>query len=159
MTDESVTVLLCYDGSAQAEHAVETAGKLFGGARAHILYVWEPVERIVARYSVLAPYMGEEVGTADASIEAEAGKTLDAGVALASSAGLDAVAHSARLESTVWEAVLAAAQSLGADVIVTGTRSLHGLREVFSDTLSHHLIQHSPIAVLAIPKPAEEAAG
>jgi hypothetical protein len=48
---------------------------------------------------------------------------------------------------------------LDADVIVTGTRSLHGLREVMADTLSHHLIQHSPRAVPAIPAPTPQHAG
>ena len=39
---------------------------------AHVLNVWEPVERIVARYAVLAPFMGEELGAADDDAEAEA---------------------------------------------------------------------------------------
>jgi nucleotide-binding universal stress UspA family protein len=53
---------------------------------------------------------------------------------------------------------LAAADELAVDVIVTGTRSLHGLREVIANTLSHHLIQHSPLPVLAIPTPVGEDA-
>ena len=77
MSDEPSTVLLCYDGSPQAEHAAEVAGRLFPGAHAHVLYVWEPVERIIARYSVLAPFMGEEVGAADADVEAEAAPVAD----------------------------------------------------------------------------------
>ena len=51
--------------------------------------------------------------------------------------------------------MLAAADALDADVIVTGTRSLHGVREVISNTLSHALIQHSPRPVLAIPTPVD----
>jgi len=157
--DGRCQVLLCYDGSPQAEHAVEVTGRLFPGARTHVLYVWEPVERIIARYAVLAPFMGEEVGAADADVAAEADRLLAEGVELASRAGLDATAHSAQLQNTVWEAVLAAAAELGADVIVTGTRSLHGLREVIANTLSHHLIQHSPRPVLAIPTQLPDDAG
>jgi len=152
--DERTHVLLCYDGSPQSDHAVEVAGRLFPGARTHVLYVWEPVERIIARYAVLAPFMGEEVGAADADVAAEADRLLAAGVELASRSGLDAVAHSVELQNTVWEAVLLAAEELGADVIVTGTRSLHGLREVLSNTLSHSLLQHSHRPTLAIPMPA-----
>ena len=92
MSDERRTILLCYDGSPQAEHAAAVAGRLFPGARVHVLYVWEPVERIVARYAALAPFMGEEMGAADADIEAEADKVIARGVELARGAGLDATA-------------------------------------------------------------------
>jgi nucleotide-binding universal stress UspA family protein len=113
--------------------------------------VWEPVERIVARYAVLAPFMGEELGAADESAQQESTATASAGAELANAAGLHATARTARLTSTVWEAVLDAADELGADVVVTGTRSLHGVREIVSNALSHSLIQHSPRPVLAIP--------
>jgi nucleotide-binding universal stress UspA family protein len=151
--------MLCYDGSPHADHAVEAAGRLFPGVRAHLLYVWEPIERVVARYAVLAPLMGEEIERVDGDLEAQADRLLADGVALAGRSGLDAVAHRARLADTVWQGVLAAADELGADVIVTGTRSLRGVREVIANTLSHHLIQHSSRPVLAIPMPADEDAG
>ena len=157
MTDERCTILLCFDGSPQAEHAAKIAGRLFPSAHAHVLYVWEPVERIVARYAALAPFMGEETGAADADLEAEAGQVVAKGVELARGGGLDAVPRSEQLRETVRSTVLEVADELGVDVIVTGTRSLRGLREVFSNTLSHALIQHSPVPVLAIPAaPSEE---
>jgi len=157
--DEPRTILLCFDGSSQAEHATEVAGTLFPGARTFVVYVWEPVERIIARYAALAPFMGEEVGQADAGIAAEADRVAAAGVELAARAGLDASARTAELQTTVWEAVLAVADELHANVIVTGTRSLSGLREVIANTLSHHLIQHSTRPVLAIPSPVADDAG
>ena len=148
-----MAILLCFDGSDQSKHAVGVAGELFAGAQAHVLNVWEPVERIVARYAVLAPYMGEELGAADDAAEAEAAATAAAGVELAAAAGLHASARTAKLVTAVWEAVLEVADALDADVIITGTRSLHGVREIVSNTLSHSLIQHSARPVLAIPMP------
>jgi nucleotide-binding universal stress UspA family protein len=160
VTDEPRTILLCYDGSPQSEHAVGVAATLFPGARARVLNVWEPIERIIARYAVLAPFMGEEVGAADVDAESTARATVVKAVEAATAAGLDASAHTAELRSTVWEAVLAAAEELQVDVIVTGTRSLHGLREAVANSLSHALLQHSARPVLAIPTPVEaEAAG
>jgi len=156
VTDESTTVLLCYDGSAQSMHAVSVVGTLFPGADTHVLNVWEPIERIIARYAVLAPFMGEEVSAADVDAETAAKTLVEAAVAQATTAGLKAVGHTAELRSTVWEAVVAAADRIEADVIVTGTRSLHGLREAVSNTLSHSLIQHSARPVLAIPMHPEE---
>ena len=148
-----MTILLCFDGSDQSKHAAGVTGELFAGGDVHVLNVWEPVERIVARYAVLAPYMGEELGAADDSAEAESAATAAAGVELAAAAGLHPKAHTAKLVTSVWEAVLEVADALDVDVIVTGTRSLHGVREMVSNTLSHALIQHSPRPVLAIPTP------
>ena len=59
--------------------------------------------------------------------------------------------HTASLRTTVWEAVVELAEELDADVIITGTRSLHGVREALANTLSHALLQHSKRPVLAIP--------
>jgi nucleotide-binding universal stress UspA family protein len=157
VTDEPRTILLCYDGSSQSEHAVGVVGKLFPGATTHVLNVWEPIERIIARYAVLAPFMGEEVSAADLDAESAAKSLVAKGVDEATAAGLAASPHTAELRSTVWESILEVAEQLNVELIVTGTRSLHGLREVIANTLSHALIQHSPWPVLAIPTPLEDA--
>jgi nucleotide-binding universal stress UspA family protein len=153
VTATTPKLLLCFDGSAHAEHAIEVAGRLFPGATAQVLHVWEPVERIVARYAALAPFIGEEITEADEGIEASSSEVAAAGVSLAGKHGIEATAHVAALRGTVWEAVLDVADAFDADVIVTGTRSLHGVREAFSGTLSHALLQHSTRAVLAVPVP------
>ena len=148
------SVLICYDGSDRAKHAIAVTASLFPGARAHVLNVWEPMERIVARYSALGPYLGEGIGDADTGIEREANELAAAGAKLASDAGLVATPHSAQLRTSVWEAVIHASDELDVDAIITGTRSLHGVREALSNTLSHALLQRSQRPVLAIPTPA-----
>lgn len=147
------SVLICYDGSDRAAHAIEVTATLFPGAQAHVLNVWEPMERIVARYSALGPYLGEGIGDADTGIQNDASELAKTGAQLAIEAGMTATAHTAPLRTAVWEAVVGAADELDVDVIVTGTRSLHGVREALSNTLSHALLQHSRRAVLAIPTP------
>ncbi len=155
MTSESPSILICYDGSERAAHAIDVTAKLFPGGDAHILNVWEPVERIVARYAALGPYFGDGVGDADASLESEAADLAAAGAKLATDAGLQATPHTAPMRTSVWEAVIEAAEELDAHVIVTGTRSLHGVREMLANTLSHALLQNSKRAVLAIPMPVK----
>lgn len=154
MTDEVLAVLVCYDGTERATHAVAVTAKLFPGAHARVLNVWEPLERIVARYAALGPYFGDGVGDADAGLETDAGGVAAAGAKIAGEAGLDATPHTATLRTSVWEAVVETANELDVDVIVTGTRSLHGMREVLSNTLTHALLQNSKRAVLGIPMPA-----
>jgi nucleotide-binding universal stress UspA family protein len=152
----SPTLLLCYDGSDRATHAVAVAGRLFPGATAKVVHVWEPVEHIVARYAALAPYLGEQISEADADAAHESSLVAEEGAKHADAAGLTASAHNVTLATTVWEAVIDASRELGADVIVTGTRSLHGVKEMLAGTLSHALVQHSAVPVLAIPSPAQD---
>ena len=158
-TSQPCRVLICYDGSDRAAHAIEVTARLFPGAQAHVVNVWETMERIVARYAAIGPYLGEGVTDADTGIAAEAADLAAAGAKLASDAGMSATPHTEQLRTSVWEAVLHAADAYDADVIVTGTRSLHGVREALANTLSHALLQHSRVAVLAIPMPAEDDKG
>jgi nucleotide-binding universal stress UspA family protein len=154
---DSRTVLICYDGSDRAQHAIAATAALFPGAHAHVLNVWEPLERIVARYAAIGPYLGEDIGEADAGIEADAAALAAAGAKLAEDAGMQATPHTASLRTTVWEAVVDVAEELDVDAIITGTRSLHGVREALANTLSHALLQHSMRPVLAIPTAAPPA--
>ena len=158
MTAEVRTVLICYDGSDRAQHAIAVTATLFPGAHAHVLNVWEPLERIVARYAAIGPYLGEGIGEADAGIETDAGALAAAGAKLAEDAGMQATPHAASLRTTVWEAVVGLAEELDVDAIITGTRSLHGVREALANTLSHALLQHSMRPVLAIPTSAPPSA-
>jgi nucleotide-binding universal stress UspA family protein len=153
---DSPTLLLCYDGSDHAKHAVDVAAKLFPGATATVVHVWEPLEHIIARYAALSPYLGDNIEDADTNVEQQSSALADEGAKLATDAGLVATPHAVTLETTVWEAVAKSAEEQHADLIVTGTRSLHGARELFAGTLSHALLQHCPTPLLAVPTPADE---
>lgn len=39
-------LLICYDGSGDAKHAIERAGLLFNGAHALVLTVWQPTHAL-----------------------------------------------------------------------------------------------------------------
>jgi nucleotide-binding universal stress UspA family protein len=106
----SPTLLLCYDGSDRAAHAVAVAGRLFPGATAKVVHVWEPVEHIVARYAALAPYLGEQITEADADAARESSLVAEEGAKHAKDAGLAASAHNVTLATTVWEAVIDASR-------------------------------------------------
>jgi N-acetylglucosamine kinase-like BadF-type ATPase len=99
----SPTLLLCYDGSDRAMHAIAVVGQLFPGATAKVVNVWEPVEHIVARYAALAPYLGEQITEADAGAERESSLVAQEGAKHAEAAGLTASAHNVTLATTVWE--------------------------------------------------------
>lgn len=71
-------ILICYDGSAGARRAIETAGGLFPGRRAIVLHAWSPMAILGASYLGTLAMLGydDEVAQADASKIAEEGCNL-----------------------------------------------------------------------------------
>ena len=47
---ETHPILLCYDGSPGAKHAIEEAGALFPGHEVVVLHVWSPIALVLSRY-------------------------------------------------------------------------------------------------------------
>ncbi|HEX3567498.1 MAG TPA: universal stress protein, partial [Acidimicrobiales bacterium] len=89
MADTEVHVLICYDGSEHAKHAIEGASKLFPGAPTTVLYVTESLAHMLQRYPSPDSFVGDiPFETVDAN-NAEAGSSIaDEGAALAIKAGM-----------------------------------------------------------------------
>jgi nucleotide-binding universal stress UspA family protein len=145
--DES-PILICYDGSAGADRAIETAAALFGPRRAVVLDVGSPLtpaESMAAVTAVpLAPF--EDLNLDDAVVGATKG------TARAKSAGFDAVARG-DVDAPTWHGVVAVADEIDAAVIVTGSRGLNGAEEFLEGSLSHDVARHSGRPVLIVPPP------
>ena len=140
-------ILICYDGSAGAKRAIQTAAALFPGREATVLHAWRPIAGIASAYAILpvAAYDENEVRRAAVRVAAQ-------GATIASAAGLKATAEAAeaRLESD-WQAILRAADRMDAAVIVLGARGLTGFRSLVLGSVSHAVAQHSHRPVLVIP--------
>jgi nucleotide-binding universal stress UspA family protein len=150
-TSANDPILLCYDRSAGARRAIETAAELFPGRKAVVLHVWQPVAIAAAAYGGTAA-----LDDFDESELEKAAKTLaDEGAALASAAGLDASAGIA--DSTyegTWHAILSAADEQGAALIVLGARGLSTFRSLVLGSVSHGVAQHAHVPVLIVPPEA-----
>jgi nucleotide-binding universal stress UspA family protein len=154
MADTGVRVLICYDGSEHAKHAIEGAGKLFPGASATVLYVTESLAHMLQRYPSPDSFVGDiPFETVDAN-NADVGSSIaDEGAVLATKAGMKAQAHCVTSDSSAWNAALIAADEIDADVIVAGDRGRSGMRELVRGGFSRHLLQHSNRPILALPDP------
>jgi nucleotide-binding universal stress UspA family protein len=145
--DES-PILICYDGSAGADRAIDTAATLFGPRHAVVLDVGSPLspaESMAAVTAVpVAPF--EDLNLDDAVVGANAGADR------AKSAGFDAVARGG-IAAPVWEGVVVVADEIDAAVIVTGSRGLNGAEELFEGSLSHDVARHAGRPVLIVPPP------
>jgi nucleotide-binding universal stress UspA family protein len=141
-------VLICYDGSAEAERAIDAASELLGHRRAVVLDVG-PLVTPTESLAVMGPVPAaafEEVNEDDAEQRARAG------VEKARRAGFDAEAR-AEVAAPTWQEIVDVADEIDAAVIVLGSRGLHGARETFEGSVSHDVAAHAGRPVLIVPPP------
>ena len=144
------TLLIAYDGSADAQTALEFAARTFPGREAVLLTVWEP---LMAQLGAAEAFVGA-VATEDEekTVEQSAELVAEAGAKLANEAGLKATA---RWESegaqTVWQTVERLADEVDADLIITGSRGLTGLHSLLVGSVSAQVLRHAKRPVLVVP--------
>ena len=143
-------ILICYDHSDEARHAIETAAPLLGARRAVVLDVGQPLtsaESFAALDSVVPGTAFEDLNQ-DGALE-----VARAGADLAGRAGFSAEPRGG-VASRKWEGILDVADEIDADVIVIGSRGLSAGRELFERSLSHEVAEHARRPVLIVPPQA-----
>lgn len=138
-------ILICYDGSEGAKHAIEAAAGLLDGHPAVVLAVGPPLtaEESYAALGTLVPSF-QELNESDALDRAKEGAEL------AQSAGFAAEAR-AEVAAPTWEGVIDVADEIDAAAIVIGSRGLTGVKEALSGSVSHAVAEHAGRPVLIVP--------
>jgi nucleotide-binding universal stress UspA family protein len=139
-------VLICYDRSPGAKHAIDYAGSLLPGEHALILTVWSfPVEIAAFGMGAAAVYSEEEQ-------REEAMRCATEGCEIARAAGLVAspVTESGNREGT-WRAILEVADARNASLIVMGARGVGSVHAMVLGSISHGVVHHSHRPVLVVP--------
>lgn len=137
------------DFSEPADRALTIARELASefGAKLHLVHALD------LRIPFVTPY---EVSVPDAFIESAreaALQKLEALVAEARAAGIEAVSHLASAAPS--SALSEAAEQIGADLLVTGSRGLTGLKHVVLGSVAERTLRHAPCSVLTV-KPRED---
>lgn len=137
-------ILIAYDGSEQAREAISQAGAhLKGDRKALVLAVWEPIEAI--------PFWGAPASRVPTEmldqIRDEAARVADEGAEIAKGAGFDAEAEVAE-GSPIWKAIVDAATSRGASLIVMGSHGRSGLRYVAMGSVATAVAHHATVPVM-----------
>jgi nucleotide-binding universal stress UspA family protein len=144
-------LLLCYDGSGDAAHAIERAGELFAGRRALVAMVWhQPLAGLggIAR-SGESPGM-VDVPELDREAAEKAGRVAADGVRLAEQAGLIAEPLAVQGSGSVSRTILELAERNDAAAIVMGSRGLTGLRSIVLGSVSSAVVGHADRPTLVI---------
>ncbi len=146
-------ILVAYDGSENARHAVARAGDLFPGRAAIVLHVWEPVELAAIRRGAIGLSVTLAERAVDAGADEEAARVATEGADLARGAGLAAEARIVQALPSTWEAIIRVADEAGAAAVVVGSRGLRGLRSLVLGSVSHQVAQHAHQPVVVVPAP------
>jgi len=148
-------MLIAYDGTDRAADALRAAAKLLKATNVEIITAWEPAARTNARAASFTGTHQTAVTTEDDAAYTYAEGVCRDGIALAESLGLTAQAHLVEQTSTVAQAIVEAADELGVDVIVAGTRGISGVRSWFNSSTAENVLQNANCPVFVVPSSGE----
>ena len=126
-------LLLCYDGSPDATHAMERAAALFPGRSALVVTVWRQQQR------------------------EDAGRLVAEGVRVADRAGLRSEPLAVERTGPVWKTILDVADRHDVAAVVMGSRGLTGLRSMLLGSVSSAVVGHADRPTLVVRRPIDSA--
>ncbi|MEV5892140.1 universal stress protein [Nonomuraea fuscirosea] len=146
-----MTILIAYDGSDDAKAAIAFAGRQFPGRQAVVLTVWERLAMTTARASAGLMMTFDQTGVEDEAVAEAMTALARQGAELARQAGLEATSRCEPDSVAVWSTIVDVADELDADLIVTGTRGLGGVRSLLLGSTSDRVLHHARRPVLVVP--------
>ncbi len=148
-------ILIAYDGSRDAQLAVDYAAELFAGQAATVLTVWEPFVERTSSAGEGAGLTSELVDSdrIDHAYESNAMQRASEGAERARRAGLNAQPEICARTTTVAAAILAEAKALEVAAIVIGSRGRTGIKSMLLGSVSRQLLHHADRPVILVPPP------
>ena len=144
-------LLLCYDGSEHARHAIERAGALFTGRQALVLTVYQGPQLGSLAWSGATATMDPFAETARTAAE-RAGRLAEEGVRLAQAVGLNAEPAAVEAAGPAWRTILDVADRHDAATIVMGSRGLGGIHAIVLGSVSSAVVLHATRPALVVPR-------
>jgi nucleotide-binding universal stress UspA family protein len=147
-------LLICYDGSEDAKHAIERAGGLLAARPALVVTVWQPTASLDGGLA----WAGVAAGVADfveldrAAAE-NGGRIANEGVRIAHEAGVEAEPVAIKAAGPVWKTIVQTADYHDAAAIVMGSRGLTGVRSMLLGSVSNAVVHHAERPTLVIHRP------
>lgn len=149
-----MSVLICYDGSASAKHAVSVAHATLGHQPTTLLHVWNPpVDVLADAFSTRGSSSGPPIAELQRDALDSAEAVIADGVAFAQRLGFTVKARLQRNDSSADREILKVAEELDAALIVIGTRGATALQSGLLGSVSNAVVHHSERPVLVVPSP------
>lgn len=157
-TGAETPLLLCYDGSGPAKHAIERAADLLRTRNAVVLTVWQTTVGLGSfAWAGATENMLDYVEFDRAAAEL-GGRIVSEGVRVAQDAGLQAEPLAVKAAGPVWTTILEIAERHDASMIVIGSRGLTGLRSILLGSVSTAVVHHADRPTLVIHCRSDEDA-
>lgn len=134
-------MVIAFDGSEHAAHAIEQAARLFGPRQAHVVTAWKPLPPLDAPAAL--PDL-------DDALRRDAEAVAQEGAAKAASAGFEVAAQVARRNQPEWQAALELAEEVDADAIVVGARGRSKVASMLLGSFSTGAVNHAACPVLVV---------
>ena len=152
-------MLIGYDGSEHAKHAIRSAGLLLTVRDALVLTVWQPTSDVGAfAWYGAGPNIVNFAELDRAGAEA-GGRVAEEGAQIAREAGLRAEAIAIEATPPVWKTIVETADLHDAAAIVMGSRGLTGLRSMLLGSVSNAVVHHTDRPTLVIHRPGDSHDG
>jgi len=147
-------LLLCYDGSDNATHAIAVAGNLFAPRSGLVLHFWDSWVAKAPALAALSSAVEGMAGELDEIADAQSSHIAEDGVDLAEQSGFEATGVSERATGPGWTFIRGIADAHDCAAIVVGARGVTGLSAALG-SVSSAVVHNSRRPVLVVPPDAE----
>jgi nucleotide-binding universal stress UspA family protein len=143
-------LILCYDGSSHAKHAVEYAAGMFPDGFALVVTVWQPTAGLgslawAGALETMAGYVEMDRAAAE-----HAGRIAQEGVDIARRAGLVAAPLAVESAGPIWKAIVDIADTHQGVMIVMGSRGHSTFASILLGSVSNAVVHHADQPTLVI---------
>jgi nucleotide-binding universal stress UspA family protein len=147
-------ILIGFDGSRGAEHAIAQAGPLLAPAPAVVVHVWLPLSHALLWNPLIegAGPLAEQAEMLDEQGRTAAAALAEAGAELARDAGLPATARLAETRHGIWRVLLACADEYDARLIVIGSHGISAVAGLLG-SVAAGVVHHARRPVFVVPEP------
>jgi len=148
------SILIGFDGSPSARHAISEAARVLGPRPATVVFVWDPVAPGPAGdpFGLVSPmYDPTQLDDVNETIRANADRIAQEGAELARQAGLDARPRTSEMRGSIWSTILETAEETGAEIVVVGARGHSKVRSLLLGSVSNGIVNHAGLPVLVLP--------
>ena len=142
-------LLLCYDGSEDAKHAIREASSMFGPGRAAlVLSVWQDAVALpsIAWAGAALPDLSDVFDAAREGAE----RIAEDGAGIARATGLDPTPLVAEAKGPIWATVDDVCAEHDVEAVVVGSRGLSGIKSILLGSVSNGIVHHATRPVVVV---------